>query len=241
MTPERTLALQRLEEILSYTFHDSELLAQAITHRSFVHENPQAGAGHNERLEFLGDAVLQLCLSRLLMEKHATFTEGQLSRLRASLVSEHALSELARGLSLGEFLLLGRGEELNGGRGKSSLLADTFEAVLAAIFLDGGYERTCAFVAWIFAPLIEQGERPAFRDYKTALQEESVHRFREMPRYSLIGQYGPEHARTFEVRLELANGLIVTAQGHSKKEAEQGAARQALALMEEMHREGKGP
>ncbi len=231
MTPERIAALRRLEQVLSYAFRDPNLLDHALTHRSFVHENPQAGSDHNERLEFLGDAVLQLCLSRLLMDKHATFTEGQLSRLRASLVNEQSLAELAKGLSLGEFLRMGRGEELNGGRTKSSLLADAFEAVLAAIFLDGGYERAHAFISAIFSPLVEQGDTPAFRDYKTALQEESMRRFRETPRYSLIGQYGPEHARTFEVQLELADGFVVTSRGHNKKEAEQRAAQQALASL----------
>jgi ribonuclease III len=240
MTPERSAALRRLEERLSYAFHDRGLLEQALTHRSFVHENLQATGGHNERLEFLGDAVLQLCLSRLLMEKHATYTEGQLSRLRASFVNEQSLSELAKGLRLGDFLLLGRGEELHGGRMRDSILADAFEAVLAAMFLDGGYERAYGFVAGIFAPLVDRGETPPFRDYKTALQEECMRRFRAMPRYTLIGQYGPEHARTFEVRLDVAEGITVTGRGHSKKEAEQGAARQALAVMEKAPPEGDG-
>jgi ribonuclease-3 len=232
MTDERLASLRHLEEILSYEFRDMDLLDNALIHRSFVHENPHLGLRDNERLEFLGDAVLQLCMSVLLMEKFAGYTEGQLSRLRASFVNEHSLSERAKRFSIGDYVLLGRGEELSQGRAKSSILANAFEAVTAAIFLDGGFEKTHGFVRRLFEPLID-GETMIgrFQDYKTALQEASLWRYREAPRYTLIGEYGPDHDRIFEVRLAISDLVMTTGTGRSKKEAEQQAARRALEIL----------
>ena len=232
MTDERLASLGRLKETLGYDFHDVNLLNNALIHRSFVHENPQAGLHHNERLEFLGDAVLQLCLSVLLMEKFVGYTEGQLSRLRAVFVNEQTLAELAKRFSIGEYILLGRGEELSQGRTKNSILANAFEAVTAAIFLDGGFAEANEFIRKLFEPLIN-GEVAAvsFRDYKTALQEESLRRYREVPRYALIGEYGPDHDRVFEVRLTISDAVTAEGRGRNKKEAEQQAAKQALDFL----------
>ena len=232
MTDERRASLRRLEETLSYEFYDLHLLDNALVHRSFIHENPQLGLQHNERLEFLGDAVLQLCVSLLLMDRFAHFTEGQLSKLRASLVSEQSLSELAKRFAIGEHLLLGRGEEISHGRTKSSILADTFEAVVAAAFKDGGFEKTDRLIRRIFEPLIEGDMGAAsFRDYKTALQESSLRKYREAPRYALTGENGPDHDRTFEVRLTISEHIQTTGTGRNKKEAEQQAAKKALEIL----------
>ncbi|MDO8724330.1 MAG: ribonuclease III, partial [Syntrophales bacterium] len=157
MTEERLAALHDFEQNLSWRFQDLSLLNNALTHRSFVNENPSLKCSDNERLEFLGDAVLGLCISDALMERFPDYAEGQLSKLRASLVNEQHLAELARKIRIGDYLLLGKGEETSGGREKNSLLADTFEAVIAAIYLDCGFDRAMVFVRSLFAPLLAGG------------------------------------------------------------------------------------
>ncbi|SEM43153.1 RNAse III [Syntrophus gentianae] len=229
MTEERLLALKELESSLSHSFGDISRLDQALVHRSYVNENPGFSSGDNERMEFLGDAVLELCITDLLMKTFPDYTEGQLSKLRASVVNEQPLAELARELDVGRFLLLGKGEESSGGRSKASILANTFEAIIAAVYLDGGFDRAYEVVRRLFSSLIEEGSRNlTYRDYKTTLQELSQNRFREIPRYSLIGEYGPDHDKIFESRLAIPGVLEATGKGKSKKEAEQNAARSAL-------------
>ncbi len=172
MTEERSASLKELERNLGCLFQDVELLDNALSHRSFVNENPDLAVRDNERLEFLGDAVLGLCISDMLMEAFPGHAEGQLSKIRASLVNEQSLAELARKFNLGDYLLLGKGEEITGGREKPSLLANTFEALIAALYLDCGFNRTLAFVIRLFSPMIAQGTgKLIYRDYKTALQE----------------------------------------------------------------------
>ena len=229
MNEERVQILMGLEERLGWHFADIALLDNALTHRSFVNENVAPACRDNERLEFLGDAVLELTVSDMLMRKFPDHAEGQLSKLRASVVNEQPLAELARRFRIGEHLLLGKGEEGSGGRMKSSLLANAFESVIAAMYLDGGFDRTAVFIGLLFEPLIEEGELSAvYRDYKTAVQEMSQVLFREMPRYMVISETGPDHDKRFETSLMIGERLIATGMGRSKKEAEQQAAKMAL-------------
>jgi ribonuclease-3 len=229
MNEERVRALRGLEERLGWHFADIALLDNALTHRSFVNENAALACLDNERLEFLGDAVLELTVSDMLMRKFPDHAEGQLSKLRASVVNEQPLAELARRFGIGEHLLLGKGEEGSGGRMKSSLLANAFESIIAAMYLDGGFDPTAVFIGRLFEPLIEEGKLSAvYRDYKTAAQEMSQILFREMPRYMVISETGPDHDKRFETNLLIGERVIATGRGRSKKEAEQQAAKIAL-------------
>ncbi|MDI6776128.1 MAG: ribonuclease III [Syntrophales bacterium] len=228
LSEERIEALRNFEQIFSYHFGDISLLDNALTHRSFVHENPTLDCKDNERLEFLGDAVLELCISDLLMKMFPDYTEGQLSKRRSSLVNEQPLADLARRFKIGDYLLLGKGEESSGGRVKNSILANTFEAVIAAVYLDCGLEKTEELIKNLIDSLIERGERIlVYRDYKTAVQEISQTRFKEIPRYILLGEYGPDHDKVFEVRLSIAHVITACGTGKNKKEAEQQAAKKA--------------
>jgi ribonuclease III len=231
MPEERTRALDQLQQMLPYRFRDDSLLGTALTHRSYVNENPAAADRDNERLEFLGDAVLELCISDLLMNHFPDYQEGQLSQLRAAIVNEQPLAEMAKSFRLGDYLLLGKGEEASGGRSKPSLLADAFEAVIAAIYLDGGCEKVAELISRLFTPLIEKGYH-TYRDYKTTVQQMSQHIFKETPRYTLIHEYGPDHDKTFEIQLSIADRIQTTGTGKNKKEAEQRAAEQAIRILE---------
>jgi ribonuclease III len=226
-------SLRELEENLGYRFADVGLLENALTHRSFVNENSALPFRDNERLEFLGDAVLELTITDMLLRKFPEYAEGHLSKLRASVVNEQPLAEMARRFRLGEFLLLGRGEESSGGRMKASLLANAFESVIAAMFLDTGFDRTAAFIETLFAPLIGEEAAPAvYRDYKTAVQEVCQIRFRDLPRYVLISETGPDHDKRFETSLVIGEQVIATGAGRNKKEAEQQAAKTALEVLQ---------
>ena len=228
MNEDRIRTLMDLQERLGWHFADIALLDNALTHRSFVNENA-AACRDNERLEFLGDAVLELTVSDMLMRKFPDLAEGELSKLRASVVNEQPLAELARRFGLGEHLQLGRGEEGSGGRMKPSLLANALESLIAAMYLDGGFDRTAAFIGQLFGPLIEEGNiSTVYRDYKTAVQEIAQLLFREMPRYVVISATGPDHDKRFETSLMIGERAIATGAGKSKKEAEQQAARSAL-------------
>ena len=231
--------LRELEERLGYRFTDIGLLESALTHRSFVNENPALTFKDNERLEFLGDAVLELTITDMLMRTFPDYDEGQLSKLRASVVNEKPLAELARRFRLGEFLLLGRGEESSGGRTKASLLANAFESIIAAMFLDSGFDRTAAFIGSLFAPLMGEGATTAvYRDYKTAVQEVCQIRFRDVPRYVLVSETGPDHDKRFETSLVIGERVIATGTGRNKKEAEQQAAKAALEALQTMPNNG---
>jgi ribonuclease III len=229
MTDERLTILSNLQQILAYTFNDTNLLNNALIHRSFVNENPAHSYKDNERLEFLGDAVIGLCLSDMLIKKFPDYAEGQLSKLRAYVVNEHSLADLARKLNIGDYLLLGKGEEGSGGRTKNSILSNAFEAVTAAIYLDRGFKEVYKFLRRIFAPLIEEETKSlTYRDYKTALQEICQNRFKETPKYTLIRETGPDHDKIFEISLAVAGTITAAGTGKSKKEAEQRAAQKAL-------------
>jgi ribonuclease-3 len=232
MDKKRLQALKELEASLGYCFVDIGLLDNALTHRSFVNENSNLPCKDNERLEFLGDAVLELTVSDMLIKKFPGYTEGELSKLRASVVNEHPLAELARRFRIGEFFLLGRGEEASGGRMKPSLLANAFESLVAAMYLDGGFERAAAFTGSLFEPLIEAGAAASvYRDYKTAAQEICQNLFRELPRYAIIEETGPDHDKRFEMGLIIGEKTIATGTGRNKKEAEQQAAKTALETL----------
>jgi ribonuclease III len=222
-----------LQRVLEYEFRDPLVLYQALVHRSFAHENPHFQHSDNETLEFLGDAVLGLAVSHLLLERFPHLNEGDLSRLRSSFVNERELAKIASTLNLGDHLRLGKGEELTGGRQKPSLLADTLEAVLAAIYLDGGLETAIGVVRRLFCSYLESETdedplRAWDRDYKTQLQELTQARLKQTPAYVLETEEGPDHDKKFYVSVALEGQILARGSGKSKKEAQQEAARQAL-------------
>jgi len=225
--------LERLQEVLEYRFRDPQLLTRALVHRSFAHENPQRQQVDNETFEFLGDAVLGLSVSHLLIRQYPDYNEGDLSRLRSSIVNEKELARISQRLDLGECLLLGKGEELTGGRQKSSLLADSLEAILAAVYLDGGLEAAIAVVKKLFDDYLcgEELEHPLKaldKDYKTQLQEFTQAHYRLTPTYFLEAEEGPDHDKTFFVNVTLGGRMLTRGSGKSKKEAQQEAACRAL-------------
>ncbi len=224
---------ERLEAALGHRFLNRELLITALTHRSFANEKPEQVGSDNERLEFLGDAVLDLCIGHMLMEAFPTLREGELSVTRARIVSEVGLADVARCLDLGAWLRLGNGEERSGGRDKPSLLADAVEAVIAAVYLDGGFATARALIARLFGDRLAAEPDAGFYDYKTRLQELAQARLKASPVYRLISDAGPDHAKTFEVAVLLGDREYARAAGKSKKEAEQAAARQAFELLTE--------
>jgi ribonuclease-3 len=227
---ERLLALENLALRLGYDFHDLGLLDRALRHSSYAHENPGLGPS-NEQLEFLGDAVLALTVSDLLLAASPESSEGELSRRRAALVNARQLAALAKNLDLGAFLLLGRGEEQQGGRRKPSLLADALEAVLAAVFLDGGLAAARDLTRRWFGPLLLREGDLAWRDAKTELQELAQVRFKTSPVYQLLEESGPGHEKHFRVEVHLGERTLSQGGGPTKKQAEQEAARLALAVL----------
>ncbi|QQR80959.1 MAG: ribonuclease III [Deltaproteobacteria bacterium] len=227
--------LKKLEGLLGYRFKKKELLNRAITHKSFANENKMPPEEHNERLEFLGDAVLELTVSELLVNKYPTFSEGKLSKLRAAIVNEKQLAHIARDFRLGEFLLLGKGEEQTGGREKDSLLADAFEAILGAIYQDRGFSKSIDFVHKHYENLLgDQSPENFFKDYKTDLQEKSQELYHSVPRYRLAKESGPDHDKVFDVELYIRQELMGRGVGRNKKEAEQQAAKEALERLQKL-------
>ena len=200
-----------------------------LRHKSFVHENVDAEGQDNERLEFLGDAVLDLVIGHMIMDRYPDYPEGSLSRLRAAVVNETRLAKIARDLSLGEYLLLGKGEEMTRGREKSSILSSTLEALLASIYLDAGFKKAFKVISQIFSLPLEVAEKESFyQDYKTKLQELSQETLKAAPRYVLAKQYGPDHAKIFGVKVQIRGKVAGAGAGKSKKEAEQRAAQRTL-------------
>ncbi len=227
-----TAARAALEADLQHRFVRPERLGVALTHRSLgtAEEN-------NETLEFLGDAVLALAMSDLLMEQFPDAREGDLSKIRASLVNAEVLARKARQLDLGRWLRLGRGEEKSGGRHKTSILAAGYEALLGAVYLDAGYEAARQVVARHFAADVEEHLTVGLRDYKTQLQEITQRVFREPPAYTLVEETGPDHDKHFVSEIAIAGRTWGRGAGRSKKVAEQGAAREALAAVRSAHPE----
>lgn len=232
--------LEDLQNVLNYRFNDPGLLLQALVHRSFVHENPHMEQKDNERLEFLGDAVLGLCISHLLLMSFPEYNEGDLSRLRSSIVNERELARLAFEMNLGSYLQLGKGEEMTGGRQKSSLLADSLEALLAAIYLDGGMEPAREVVKRLFHAYLdpEHMDHPLKtldKDYKTQLQELTQARFKLTPIYALEAEQGPDHDKTFFMSVTLGGKVLSHGSGKSKKEAQQEAAQKAIETLDDLN------
>jgi ribonuclease-3 len=225
-----------LEQRIGFRFRDVGLLEHALTHRSRAHEDASGGVFDNESLEFLGDAVLGFVIADRLFRDFPQHDEGRKSKLKSWLVSEPTLADLAGRLGLGEFLLLGRGEERSGGRRKRALLADGYEALIAAIHLDGGIEAARAFIEREFADLLARARAHGFdaevsADYKSALQEWAQGRGRGLPQYRVAGQTGPDHRKRFLVEVWLDGAPVARAEGPSKKQAAQHAARQALETL----------
>ena len=224
---------EALQQTIGYRFRDRGLLEHAMTHTSRANEDVSGGVRDNESLEFLGDAVLGFLIADLLFNEFPEHDEGQKSKIKAAMVSTATLGRLAERLSLGDHLLLGRGEEKTGGRQKQALLADSYEALIAAIYLDGGIEHARAFVAREFAALVDEARvGAAGQDYKSALQELVQSRNEPLPEYRLIGTVGPDHRKLFRVEVVVNGGPVADATGTSKKEAEQEAARLALERLQ---------
>ncbi len=225
----RRAELHALQERLGYVFVDLDLLERALTHKSCANEQaPLQGGGHNEPLEFLGDAVVGLVAADLLHRQDPEGSEGGKSFARAALVSEPALARSADALGLPALLRLGRGEEKSGGRAKAALWADAFEALVGALYLDGGFQGARAFLERVFAREIRSGALLSRRDHKSALQEILQARGEPLPEYRVVAEQGPEHRRRFRVSCKLPGGASFEGEGHSKKTAQQDAARRAL-------------
>ena len=225
--------MQELEKKLNYTFRDPGLLSEALSHSSYANEHRSAGRRSNERLEFLGDSVLGFVTAEFLFLHHPDLPEGDLTRIRAALVCEQSLYEVARKLDLGAYLKLGRGEEAGGGRTRTSILADATEAVFAAVYLDGGIGAASALIHRVLLDAEkEEAVEERRRDYKTALQELIQRQADQVLSYRMIGEEGPDHNKTFQAQVLLNDQPIGTGSGHSKKEAEQSAARDALSRLE---------
>lgn len=219
-----------LEAAVGYRFRDSSLLTRALTHKSRANEDPSGGTLNNESLEFLGDAILGFAVADELYRAFPQYDEGRKSKIKAALVSAPTLARLARALDLGGYLILGRGEEKTGGRRKLALAANAFEALIAAIYLDGGIEPARAFIEREYRPLIDEIKQSEFLspDYKSALQEYLQASNLPLPRYRVAGESGPDHRKVFQVELIIRDRGIAVGEGRSKKEAEQIAAKIAL-------------
>ena len=225
--------MQELEQKLNYAFHNSALLQEAMSHSSYANEHRAAHLNSNERLEFLGDSVLGFVTAEFLFRQHPDLPEGDLTRIRAALVCEQSLYEVARKLDLGRYLKLGRGEEAGGGRQRISILADATEAVFAAVYLDGGIEAAAALIHRLLLDAErEEVVEERRRDYKTALQELVQRHADQVLTYRMVGEAGPDHDKTFAAEVLLNGEAIGAGSGHSKKEAEQAAAKAALEDLE---------
>jgi ribonuclease-3 len=222
--------LQDLESLLGYSFKDRTLLLQALTHRSFVNEHEGENLRNNESLEFLGDSVLGFLISSRIFQLHPELTEGELSKIKAYLVSAANLVRLAEGLRLGEFIRLSRGEEKTGGRTKRAIVVDAYEAIIGAIYLDGGVEAASAFVRSQTEEFLGglNLKQLTYGDFKSALQEQLHNLGRPEPVYRVVAEIGPDHKKTFVVQVIIDGEVVSESSGTTKKEAQQSAARMAL-------------
>ena len=232
--PHPNQKFETLYEVLGYTFRDPALVLQAFRHSSYVNEHVGVGLEDNERLEFLGDAVLDLAVSHLLMEKNEEANEGELSRFRSMVVDEAGLHDVATRLQLGRYLLLGKGEDQSLGRQKPSILADVTEALIGAIYLDGGFDVTKKVIEKLFSPLLKKLETDDLvQDFKSLLQEFTQQAFKSLPKYRLTEETGPAHDKMFRIALVLNGAVLAEGMGKSKKEAEQCAAKEAFFRLQE--------
>ncbi len=219
-----------LEKRIGYTFKDKTLIYEALSHSSYANEKKKQRHS-NERLEFLGDSVLSVVVSEYLFKNYPDFPEGELTKIRAALVCEKSLHQFALRIHLGDFLLLGKGEAHTGGRERPSILADAFEAVIAAIYLDGGLESARKHIMHFIPKTLPANHSLLFGDYKTALQEVIQKNPEEKVEYVLVSESGPDHNKTFVVEVCMNSNIIGKGKGKTKKEAEQMAAKEALELM----------
>lgn len=224
-----TSDIKKFQEIIGYKFKNEKLLIEALSHSSYANENKKVRKS-NERLEFLGDSVLSIVVSKHIFNDYKHLPEGELTKLRASLVCEKALYEFSKKIHLGDYILLGKGEEHTGGRERPSILADAFEAVIASIYLDGGFEPVEKYILG-FIPKDIIHKQPVFSDFKTVLQEVIQKNPEEKVEYILVEEKGPDHDKAFVVNVCLNSNVIGKGVGKSKKEAEQMAAKEALELM----------
>jgi ribonuclease III len=232
MSDDGVRPYDRLERQLGYTFADQTRCETALTHKSWLNEAVAPGRTDNERLEFLGDAVLNLTVSDMLMRRFPDRSEGELSKTRAVIVSETGLAGAADRLGLGAWIFLGRGEAQAGGRRKLSILADALEALVGAIFVDGGFDAAYSVSERLLATAVEESDKGLQLDYKSRLQERSQALLQQTPRYAVVGEDGPDHDKTFWVSITIGERELGRATGKSKKEAEQSAAALALAKLE---------
>ncbi len=229
ISEDRLRELEDIQEKFKYKFTDINILNQSLTHKSYVNENISENLQDNERLEFLGDAVLSLVVSDYSINKFADGSEGDLTKIRAAVVSEANLSLVAREMEIGKFLLLGKGEIMTGGRDKTSLVANAFEAVLAAIYLDSGYKEVFQVIINILNDKIDRvAGYELHRDFKSELQEFIQNRQYSIPQYRVSSEFGPPHEKIFEVELIIDGKVCSIGMGRTKKEAEQSAAEKAL-------------
>lgn len=234
ITSDEKKHLKEFEKLLSYSFRRREHLKRALMHKSYANENGYPPTDHNERYEYLGDAVLELAISHMLFEHLPDQPEGELSKLRAAIVNEKQLALIAKDVNLGKFMYLGKGEDQTGGRDKPSLVSDTFEAVFGAVYLDRGFKHAQKVIRRHFKETVDEVAKKGFyQDYKTRLQEVAQERFRTIPRYKLVGEFGPDHSKMFEIQLFIGSKLYGIGRGLSKKAAEQDAARETLAKLGE--------
>ncbi len=223
--------MTELENIIGYTFKNTELLTEALTHSSYANEHKSHHVKYNERLEFLGDAVLSIVVSDYIFKNLPELPEGELTKLRASLVCEKSLFEFAKQINLGRFLRLSKGERNNGGAERASILSDAFEALIAAIYIDGGADPASKHILNFVIPAIKNSKKKRIKDYKTTLQEIVQKNPGEILEYVMVEESGPDHNKHFVYEVHLNSNAIGRGGGRSKKEAEQQAAREALELM----------
>ena len=221
--------VEEFEQSLNLDFNDKLLIQRALTHKSYPNENRRLNLKDNERLEFLGDSVLSLSVSTYIFNKFADFPEGELAKMRAVIVSAPILAEVAKRIELGQFLFLGKGEEMTGGRERDSILADTMEAIFGALYLDQGFTAAADFILELLKiDIINVAEGNHIQDYKTMLQEVIQENGNNRPEYEVVDEEGPDHNKTFIVAVKLNEDSLGSGQGSSKKEAEQEAAKVAL-------------
>jgi len=233
MNQNRRLELKRLLEQCGISVPKYKLINQALTHPTFVFEHPKDKLTHNQRLEFLGDAVLDVVIAQYLYHNYPDKPEGELTKIRAAVVCEAALARVASKINLGDYLLLGRGEEMTGGRTRPSVLADALEALIAAVYLNTDIEQTFLFTERLFGEEISAAAASEdYGDFKTILQERIQKTFTENVRYEMLEEYGPDHNKSFIVGVTVSGKLLAKGKGKSKKEAEQNAAKKALEEMD---------
>ena len=228
--------IKKFQNTIEYEFKNINIINEALTHSSYTNEYRKKHVQNNERLEFLGDSVLSIVVSEYIYLKYKNLPEGELTKVRANVVCEPSLANQAKEINLGRYLLLGKGEEVTGGRERVSILADAFEAVIGALYLDGGMDIAGKFILNMLSHSIElASEGNLFRDYKTDLQELLQSKYDEKISYRVVGETGPDHNKTFEVEIVLGNMCLGIGHGKSKKEAEQLAAKSALEKVDMKH------